>query len=264
MVLQPIVSPIEIARAINDFPAQYHQDFLEARRIGQLYVLEREPGEETSRRLAASIHGILRRWGAGVRRAPAVRSKDKLYQALRSRGRHSALAELSRAHLSRLSLAGRQRTIDGRADGAAIGNFGSIVLSVLRDLSLNFFDGNRNVTYPMKAALLITGLMPAFDSQVRSGLSRSGFEGMASTQFLVPSGERCANARKVTRLPFILGQCWSEFGEDLRTGIRRSGRPELIQEPGRVFDVLFFMQGSSRETLRLRLQKNHSRWYDVA
>jgi hypothetical protein len=68
----------------------------------------------------------------------------------------------------------------------------------------------------MKTILLITGLMPAFDSQVRRGLSRGGFAGMTSNQNRMTDTPSGATWEKISRLPFVLGQCWHAHKEKLR------------------------------------------------
>jgi hypothetical protein len=37
------------------------------------------------------------------------------------------------------------------------------------------------------------------------------------------------------------GHCWAKFSNILKDGIKKSRYPKLIEEPGRVLGILFFM-----------------------
>lgn len=105
--------------------------------------------------------------------------------------------------------------------------------------------------------------MPAFDSQVRAGLGRAGFAGVNKTQFLLPSTSDSSDAMKITRLPFVLGHCWSAFRDVFGEGICGSNYPELIDEPGRVFDIPFFMQEKASVKLFGFQDSGLKQWYDI-
>ena len=45
-------------------------------------------------------------------------------------------------------------------------------------------------------------------------------------------------------------------------GIQNSGHAYLADEPGRVFDVLLFMQGADGREL-LRFQRGPASWYEI-
>ncbi len=116
------------------------------------------------------------------------------------------------------------------------------------------------------------GLTPAHSSTTRAsvqdclfalgGLRAAGFSGMAATQFSMPLDLSKANGKKVTRLPFLLGHCWAQFGAVLRGGIQNSAHAYLADEPGRVFDVLLFMQGGDGRQL-FRFQPGPTAWYEI-
>jgi hypothetical protein len=133
------------------------------------------------------------------------------------------------------------------------------LFSALHALSSGLFRRNRRVTYPMKALLLITGFMPAFDTQVCTGMRRGGLHGMSS--LTIPSQVESATWKKISRLPFLLGKCHRAHGTRLRSEIQHSSRPELKTEVGRVFDVLFFMQARNSELIVLRYS-GPDRWYN--
>jgi hypothetical protein len=106
----------------------------------------------------------------------------------------------------------------------------------------------------MKALLLITGLMPALDSQVRKGLRLAGKVGFMGQQ-LLPQNTHQAGGRRICYLPFQLGQCWELNREILLEGVRKSRHPGLESAPGRVFDVLLFMQAQSKRKMILKADK---------
>jgi len=124
--------------------------------------------------------------------------------------------------------------------------------------------GNTNVTYPMKALLLITGFMPAFDGRVRTGLQRGWFLGMNRTQYLLPDNADHADAKRIARLAFLLGECWTTCAQQLQEGISKSSFPGLRQEPGRVFDVLLFMQADQENPVLVNCDPPGQRWYEPA
>jgi hypothetical protein len=116
----------------------------------------------------------------------------------------------------------------------------------------------------MKTLLLITGLMPAFDNQVRKGLENAGFKGVKKTQYLLPeNGSSNADVKKITRLPFILGNCWREYRSVLSKGIQQSRHPNLDREPGRLFDILFFTQENPEKKNLLFDSSGNRLWYDI-
>lgn len=265
MYLQVIGNNMEIAKEIDAFPSNYHTDFFRVRSVAREYLecTGTGPSEDATRTLAKHLGSVLINWGAGKRGAPQPRCEPEITGFLHDTRLHVDLGKIARTGLASLSLQTQTRNV---LDGAQITDarqFDEILLSVLARLSEGLFIRNTNVTYPMKAMLLISGLMPAFDSQVRAGLSRAGFGGVNKTQFLLPSSaENDPDGKKVTRLPFVLGHCWATSSHVLSEGIRKSHYPELIEEPGRVFDILFFMQKNSSKQLLKFQHSGLGRWYE--
>jgi len=101
--------------------------------------------------------------------------------------------------------------------------------------------------------------MPAFLEH--SPIERGGFLGMDKTQFLLPTDAAGAGGKKIAGLPFLLGTCWMSCSSVLRNGINSSNHPELLDEPGRVFDILFFMQGNSTEPISVICDPPCREWY---
>jgi len=255
---------VQIANAINAFSPDYHADFFKVRPIGRKYVGEEHPTEATALELASSLRFVLRSWGAGKRKAPELRGEQDFATALVDARLHSGLAKLAQiSNATSLGFEGGFRLVNGVHDREALADFDATLLLVLRTLSDGLFLVNTNVTYPMKALLLISGLMPALDGQVRDGLGNAGFEGVARTQFLLPADAGGADAKKLTRLPYLLGQCWVECSTQLQGGIRQSNFRLLLQDPGRAFDVLLFMQAGKGQMPLLTLHLKRGHWYGL-
>jgi len=254
-----------ITDAINTFPSSYHAGYFKCRVIGRRYLAEATPGDDLVTELATSVRCTLKDWGAGERKAPELRSDGEISEALREPGIHSSLAALARLPLPELTVVRQRRCLSGKpAADEALVSFDSNLLSVLWALGDRVLVGNTNVTFPMKAALLITGFMPALDSKrVRMGLKRGGFPGMNRTQYLLPCDAVHADGKKITRLPFLLGQCWTTCTQQLQEGLGKSNFPDLREEPGRVFDILFFMQGDDHNPIVVSCDPPDGNWYKL-
>ena len=172
---------------------------------------------------------------------------------------------MARAPLPELTVVRQRRCLSGKpAVDKALVSFDSNLLSVLWALGDRVLVGNTNVTFPMKAVLLITGFMPALDStRVRMGLKRGAFSGMNRTQYLLPADPGHADGKKITRLPFLLGQCWTTCAQQLQEGLANSSFPGLIEEPGRVFDILLFMQGDEDSPILVTCDPPDRDWYEL-
>jgi hypothetical protein len=263
MHLQIIGDSSSIAAVIDEFSHEYHEDFFEARSIACEYLADSHIKEENIRYLACCLRSVLISWGAGKRKAPKVHRDAELTSFLRDSYLHSDLYKLAKTSLTTLNFNQRSRQLSG-AEIRTVPEFDSTLLSVLNKLSNGLFIGNTNVTYPMKAVMLLTGLMPAFDSQVRAGLKYVGFEGVHKTQYLLPSdGSTSADAKKLTRFPFILGNCWAEHTDVLNEGAQKSCYPRLVKEPGRLFDILFFMQERDTPQILRFHPAEHRLWYEI-
>ena len=261
MLLQLIGKSTQIAEAIDAFPAKYHSDYANVRSIGRRYAMEQPPRWSTALQLTKELRQVLFNWGAGKRKAAPLRTEDDFVSTLLETTVQSSLAELASISLADLGIGRNFRLLNGECDQAKLARFDKLLVSTLQNLSKKLFNGNTNVTYPLKTVLLISGFMPAFDGNVRAGLSNGGFPGVKSTRFPIPSDTRCADGKKLTRLPFILGQCWTRFSCQFQQAVQKSSHSTLLDDPGRVFDVLLFMQADNPPTLRLDC--NFERWYEL-
>jgi hypothetical protein len=192
MVLQLIANHEQIISAINEFDSGYHADYFGIRHLATAYL--DAPIPTNTAPLAEKLNAVFPRWGAGKRGAPRVKSEQDIQVALMGQAMHKLLLEVTRAPVPALTLTGgTTRTVNGVGSMSALARFDYGLLVSLRALADSMFVGNTNVTYPMKALLLLTGIMPALDSQVRKGLGKAGFSGVDKTQFLIPQNTACVD-----------------------------------------------------------------------
>ena len=240
-MLRLVGSSLDITLAIDDFRPSYHQDFANVQHIARRY-LNAPSGTANAALLAQALSTALRNWGACRRRGPILRTLRQIESALKDRQLRERLLKLSLQSLAAFSLNEQgHRLLDSNAPLSDVGAFDKEILGILNTLADVLFSNNTSITYPMKALLLITGLMPALDSQVRGGLTRAGRSGFTGQQ-LLPRNPQQAAGRRICELPFYLGHCWSLNREVFMEGILGSHHQNLRNTPGRVFDILLFMQ----------------------
>lgn len=265
MSLQVVANQAQLVAAINGFSAAYHGDYFRVRALARAY-LAAPPCARTVHPLSIELSNVLVNWGAGRRGAPNLRPVINIQHALMAPNMHAMLSAIAMNPLTSLNLVdGINRTVHGVGGAVALAGFDSNLHGVLSGLSVGIFTNNTNVTYPMKALLLITGFMPALDSQVRGGLGNAGFIGIGRnmTQFKIPANVHCANGKKITRLPFILGECYATNTAIISAAVAASiHAAALAGEAGRIFDVLFFMQ-KSLPTPLLNLVPGNPTWYNL-
>lgn len=239
-MLELVCLPQDIACALNDFRPSYHADFAHIRQLSKSYLAQR-PTQGLVDELARALRDALNNWGAGKRSAPRLKIPTQIAVALADEVLREQLINLHRGGIQTLGVNESHRIFRSALCHTELETFDLHLLAILNKLADALFIGNTNVTYPMKALLLITGFMPALDSQVRKGLTRAGMPGLRYRQ-LLPKNAHSAPGRRVCQLPFLLGDCWERHNTLLMEGIRASAYPQLSTEPGRVFDVLLFMQ----------------------
>lgn len=243
-MLRLVGSSLDITSAINDFRLSYHQDFANVQSIARRY-LNAPSGSVNAALLAQALSTALRNWGACRRRSPILRPVPQIESALKDKRLHERLLRLNQQRLAAFSLNRQEhRVLDSDALLNDVGAFDKEILGILNTLADVLFINNTSVTYPMKALLLITGLIPALDSQVRGGLTRAGKAGFTGQQ-LLPTNAQQAAGRRICALPFYLGHCWRLHQEVFVKGILESNHKGLQDTPGRVFDILLFMQNQA-------------------
>ena len=226
-----------------------------------VHILAGQPSLATVEPLATELKTVLERWGAGRRKAPKMLPIVKLQTALMNL--HTVLSGIAVNSIATLNLAtasdGINRTIGGMHNAETLTSFDNNLLCALEELSRGLFSKNTNVTYPMKALLLITGFMPALDSKVKQGLDKGGFVGTNKTQFLISD---MTDRVKVSRLPFYIAGCFVQNSALISKSVATSKYPDLAADVGRVFDVLFFQQATMPQPI-LCLDPPNRNWYKI-
>lgn len=247
--------------AINSFDASYHADYFSVRGLAKVYLSSSAPTQMDTNALACVLHVVLKRYGAEKQKAPTRRSIAEMEKALLD-GEIFRLLQFFSAH----SLITIGVDAGVRTSAANILDTDNNLVRVLRLLGERLFTNNTNVTYPMKALMLITGYMPALDSQVKSGLADTGISGINTTQFLLPDSANELRGKKITRLPYILAACYANpvSRAIIDNAIQASQYKSLAAEIGRVFDVLLFMQAKGQRHLLAYESQHVVRWYDLA
>lgn len=259
MPLNVVASHADIVAAINGFNPRYHHNYALVRALSAAYLAAPTPANIAA--LAPPLIDVLRQWGADSRKAPLVQSVPTVQETLALPILHASLARLAANPIPTLGIVGGVRQVAGGP--VAHPGFDNELITTILHLSAGIFVGCTNATYPMKALLLLTGFMPAFDSQVRGGLHRGGFVGMSATRFLTPAGPADTNAHKVTRIPFYLSECYAAYAPLLAGAATASHFPALAADPGRLFDVLLFMQNDPASPLLLQLVPPNPHWRNL-
>lgn len=261
MRLELVADETTLADAIRNFSSDYYEDFEDVRSIATKYLAATTPDKAVVDELSRRLRCALRVWGAGQRAAAAVKPQSELVKAFSDAQLHARLKQLGGLSLSDMTIEEGRRRVATQGEWT-VSSIDQALAAILNELSDCVLLENTNVTYPMKALLLLTGFMPALDSQVRDGLALAGLGGLYATAFSVPLEVDTTAGKKVTRLPFLLGDCLRSFGKTLRAGCEQSGRGKILNSPGRMFDVLLFMQGSQGVRI-FELRSTDSVWYAI-
>lgn len=260
MVMTVAVAPGAIVSAINGFSANYHTDYFAVRCLARAYLAV-PPSLATAMPLASALSEVLTRWGAGRRGAPTCMLDSAMGAALNNPILHSQLQNLE-ACIPFLTIAAARRCLAAGAPFATVTDFDKCLIDILRVLSNELLVANTNVTYPMKSLLLLTGLMPAFDSQVKGGLAAAGFSAVNKTRYLLPV-HGSTDAKKICAFPFYMADCISRQAGIINREAIGSLYPALVNEHGRIFDVLLFMQNGGGHTTVHLVPPAHIRWYAI-
>lgn len=260
MGLSVIGTHKELVNAINLFDASYHADYFSVRALAKEYLLSPVPERNNVNALATVLHVVMKRYGAERQKAPIRRCIPEYEALFLNPTMHALLVFFSANPLSTLNI-----VAGTRAHGVGTEISDIKLVEALRQLGSGLFTNNTNVTYPMKALMLITAYMPALDSQVKSGLHKSGISGVSATQFLMPTSADGLEGKKVTRLPYILAACYAEPGNRaaIDDAVQASDYRSLASETGRIFDVLLFMQSKGKKPLFKFTPDNSAKWYAI-
>ncbi|MDF3095090.1 hypothetical protein KPB06_33435 [Burkholderia semiarida] len=259
---------VALTRAIDNFNPTYHQDYFTVRSQAVDYLLN-APSTGSAKRLSHVLVQALRSWGAGKRGAPACQSIEAVIDGLCNPMLHDNLTKLA-ASFPSLALIDGVRSVNASCSFKTVDDFDECLIGTLIELASVILVANTNVTYPMKALLLIAGLMPAFDSQVRRGLGMAGLSGFGRggrprTRYLMPVKGH-ADAKRICVLPFYIAECVAREFRMLDEATENSRFPMLTGQYGRVFDILLFMQQNlTQETALVSFSPSRpwAHWYAI-
>ncbi len=256
-----------ITDANDRFKPGYHYDYRFVRHTRQEYLaIDKkllQPTHKTINELSHRLIQTLTNWGAGGRKAPQCRSADEISTTLSDTTLHGNFSKLINSHCQFQIIDGR-RCLAENGPFADVGEFDACYIETLQTLSTGIFVGNTNVTYPMKALLLLTGFMPAFDSQVKGGLAIAGVTGVNRTQYLMPK-PGSTDAKKICTLPFYMAECVSSYKEIIDEAVKDSKFDDLLYDYGRIFDILLFQQKNLNinPPLVTFIPPAVGKWYDI-
>ena len=256
-------STVALTTAINEFSAKYHDDYFLVRTEAVAYLCN-PPDDASAMQLASLLLDTLKRWGAEKRGAPSCQSLDAAKTALKNPILHQQLKDLADS-FTYLAITKGARCLRVGAPFRSVAEFDACLIKTLNDLAGGVLVGNTNVTYPMKGLLLITGLMPAFDSQVKGGAAVAGLLGMKLQSYRLRP-QLCTGTKKICALPFYIADCVSRSAVMIDEAIKNSARPNLRGHHGRLFDILLFMQKDlTPDTALIRYASSRSslRWYSI-
>jgi hypothetical protein len=258
--LKVVGSQQALVDAINSFDPSYHADYFSVRALARDYLSSCKPNYLEVNALATVLHVVLKRYGAERQKAPTRKSIEDIESTLLDSEVHGLLRFFSTHSISTINI-----IAGSRISQADIQASDENTVKILRLLGNRLFTNNTNVTYPMKALMLMTGYMPALDSQVKSGLDHAGITGVNTTQFLLPKTTTDLEGKKITRLPYLLAACYSnpECRAVIDAAAQESKYKCLATEVGRIFDVLLFMQAAGQRRLLAFTPNNAAKWYAV-
>lgn len=256
-----IINYEAITLSINKFNSGYHNDYSNVNNLAKQY-LKGELLGDTIEPLSRALVTTLNNWGAGKRAAPKMRSAENVKEVLADIGIREDLNNLKLC-TEYLVISNGRRHIKEGAPISTVFRYDVTLIKILNRLSEGMLENNHGVTYPMKLVLLLSGSMPALDSQVRNGLNISGFEGM-NAQINLPKQINELAAKKIRVLPFYASDCFREFKDLINQKVSLSEHPYLSDEVGRIFDILLFMHGRKGIPRIFNFNRAYNvNWYDI-
>lgn len=248
LAIAPQTTRDHVSRAVNSFNPNYHRHYQGFLKHRAAYLGVVEPSDTVCLQAATALIEVLKAWGAGKRKAPVPKSASCIAQMLADEAFHGRVKRLKNFRLDYCIMRPARAfsaTQPGHVDVAA---FDQDLAGALRRIAAKFFlEPVTSPTYPMKVLLLLTGLMPALDSQVRGGLKNAGMKGFSGLLNL----DSPQHMQKICSLPFEMGQLLNDpvQAQVISNGIAGSRRAEAVPDLGRLFDILLFEQNTAPLTL---------------
>ncbi len=251
LAIAPQTTRDHVSRAVNSFNPNYHRHYQGFLQLRVRYLDMENPSETVCRQAAAGLIEVLKAWGAGKRKAPVPKSVSGIAQVLANENFHGCIKRLKYFRLDHCITRPVRAFSAAQPEHVDVAAFDQDLAGVLRHIAAEFFlEPVTSPTYPMKVLLLLTGLMPALDSQVRGGLKNAGMKGFSGLLNL----DSPQHMQKICALPFELGQLLSDpvQAQVISNGITGSRRAEAVPDLGRLFDILLFEQNTAPLTLVYR------------
>ena len=99
-----------INKLVSEFSPSYHRDYWRVRKLGRAYLAYENP-IVAANTLAPALSAVLRNWGAGLRKAPQVKSIPIMRNALESNLAHQSPVTIQNSLRSGLTIADGTRAI---------------------------------------------------------------------------------------------------------------------------------------------------------
>jgi len=265
MTLSIVGSRGAMIGAINGFNRKYHAGYFSTRLWADAYTSALTPNVSNTNILSIQLDLVLREWGAGTRNSPHLKSVNDIQQYLLRPSTHQIIKKIAAYSLKDFNITAAHCEINGSHAHAQV--FYQDIYDALHSVKNGIFSPNPRIpnikaTYPMKALLLLTGIFPAYDSQVRQGMTDGGFSGLAGViDMPAHIGDICH--KKISRIPFYVGSCFNANAALLNSAIGSSNFPQLRGDIGRLFDVLFFEQTAINLLLALAPPTYHPNWHAI-
>lgn len=208
-----------IITAVQRFPARYHLDFAQVRALAVQWL--EQPSHDTATLLSDALMQALLNWGAGQQRAGRIQQRSVIMETLTSQKVRDVIVGLrdDDGHL-----------IDEQVIQALDLANGGLVVGYNRKPETTFL-------YSTKALMLITGIGPALDSNVREGLKNLNLAGFSTAQI--------AASRLV---PILLAA--DQWTRDQADAISLAAAQDetvaqilRLRSPARLMDILLFVGG---------------------
>lgn len=230
-----------ITNCINNFKPDYHVFYFYCRNCVTSFL--DDPNENNARILAAALYHTLIKYGAGRRQAPEPASIEHIEGFLLENNETfpQLLQNLSTTFPFLRIIDGQQRILDGCPGFATVQELYQSLLELFHISRGTFVEENNSITYPTKCILLLTGLMPAYDTQVRGGLIAI-HHGFGIPQGLPNENAPWNNvATAILDRLFQLADCLSHSPHVLEA-VQQSHFPQLAEpiHHGRILDIMLF------------------------
>lgn len=279
-IIKVVAGPAAIAKAFEGFKPEYVQGYFDVHCAATtlLFLPADSPianVEQSTRALATVLIRVLKEWGANKRVSPRLRPEAEIVKLFTDPRLREMLRDLSELRTRLPSVYEGKRVVGTGSHSPD--QLDAIVIAVLNQLACGLFERCTNLTYPSKAVLLLTGYMVAVDSEVRSGAQYAGFTGMGSLLAVADTRHPdLSTAKKITAMPYLLGQAWPRIGDQIKAALVVTGRKDLLEllgHPARIFDILLFMQSQSKrmrkygqraQLLRLDNSFHPHAWYRIS